>query len=407
MSSIKRQHTPSPSRTSSPAGTPKALRVSAPMRSPLLCTLPPTCNPPNRPTPLSDTRALEAHYAAYHAHVCSSPGCGCVFPDAHLLELHLTECHDPLAALHRERGDKIFACHLSSCPRVFANPKARRLHLISVHAYPKEYFFAITNKGIGGLLRRWGEGASLLRGQWRPRDNNDEDEDEDEDDGASLPPSSTLHSDDSDGPDDDHKDPEGVEPAASATAFAAVNGDQNPETGKTSEGDGGDDAVDALTREVSALGLVPSSVRFGRGGSSRGRAGLATRNGRPVARHVGHVSHPTQPLQQPQVPTTAAVGGASVGNDDDKGAEDSDAMEQDGVVASDKPPSVRGRRGRGRAGGGGGAGTGRGIGRGRGGFVPPPPRAGFLARGGAGHSRGLPRGLIATAIRGRGRGALI
>ncbi|KAH8989980.1 hypothetical protein EDB92DRAFT_1935436 [Lactarius akahatsu] len=344
MSPIKRQHTPSPSRTSSPAGTPKALRVSAPIRSPLLCTLPPTCNPPNRPTPLSDTRALEAHYAAYHAHVCSSPGCGCVFPDAHLFELHLTECHDPLAALHRERGDKIFACHLSSCPRVFANPKARRLHLISVHAYPKEYFFAITNKGIGGLLRRWGEGASLLRGQWRPRDNNDEDEDED--DGASLPPSSTLHSDDSDGPDDDHNDAEG---------------------GRQAKANGGDDAVDALAQDVSALGLVPSSVRFGRGGSSR----------------------------------------ASEGNDNDKGAEDSDAMEQDGVVASDKPPSVRGRRGRGRAGGGGGAGVGRGSGRGRGGFVPPPPRAGFLARGGAGHSRGLPRGLIATAIRGRGRGALI
>ena len=126
MSSIKRQHTPSPSRTSSPAGTPKAQRVSAPVRSPLLCTLPPTCNLPNHATPLSSTRALEAHYAAYHAHVCSSPGCGCVFPDAHLLELvrslhlyllsnpltqtllqHLTECHDPLAALRRERGDKI------------------------------------------------------------------------------------------------------------------------------------------------------------------------------------------------------------------------------------------------------------------------------------------------------------
>ncbi|KAI0248781.1 hypothetical protein BJV78DRAFT_1097035, partial [Lactifluus subvellereus] len=73
----------------------------------LLCTLPPTCHHPNRPTPLSDTRALEAHYATHHAHVCSSPECGCVFPDPRLLELHLTECHDPLAALRRERGEKI------------------------------------------------------------------------------------------------------------------------------------------------------------------------------------------------------------------------------------------------------------------------------------------------------------
>ena len=132
MSSIKRQHTPSPSRTSSPAGTPKAQRVTTPLRSPLLCTLPPTCHLPNHATPLPDTRALEAHYASYHAHVCSSPGCGCVFPDARMLELvrsctflslsdpltldllqHITECHDPLAALHRERGDKIVSIFVS------------------------------------------------------------------------------------------------------------------------------------------------------------------------------------------------------------------------------------------------------------------------------------------------------
>src|SRR6266403_2142465 len=87
FSSTKRRHTPSPSRASSPSRTPKAPRVIAPARSPLLCTLPPTCHLPNRPTPLSDSRALEAHYATHHAHICSSQGCGCVFPDARLLEL--------------------------------------------------------------------------------------------------------------------------------------------------------------------------------------------------------------------------------------------------------------------------------------------------------------------------------
>jgi hypothetical protein len=292
---------------------------------------------------------------------------------------------------------------------VFANPKARRLHLIQVHAYPKEYFFAITNKGIGGLLRRWGEGASLLRGQWRPRDNNDEDEEEGaEDDGASLPPSSDQHSDDSDGPDDD--DDLRVE---AAPAAPAVNGDGKAEIEKMSEDNGGDDAVDALTQGVSALGLVPSSVRFGRGGSARGRAGLATRGGRSVARHLGNASHPVHPRQQPQAATIAAVGETSEEkeNTNTNDAEDSDVMEQDVVVTPEKPISARGRRGRGRAGGGGGGGGagggggGRGMGRGRGGFVPPPPRAGFLARGG--HSRGLPRGMIANAIRARGRGASV
>ncbi|KIJ65446.1 hypothetical protein HYDPIDRAFT_47154, partial [Hydnomerulius pinastri MD-312] len=62
-----------------------------------------------------------------------------VFPDARLLELHQTECHDPLAAVRKERGEKIFACHLVSCPRLFLTPKTRRLHLIQAHSYPKEY----------------------------------------------------------------------------------------------------------------------------------------------------------------------------------------------------------------------------------------------------------------------------
>ncbi|TFK79069.1 hypothetical protein K466DRAFT_445681, partial [Polyporus arcularius HHB13444] len=73
----------------------------------ILCSLPPTCHPPNRPTRLAGTRELEQHYALYHAHVCEEKGCGCVFHDARLLELHQTECHDPIAAVRQERGEKI------------------------------------------------------------------------------------------------------------------------------------------------------------------------------------------------------------------------------------------------------------------------------------------------------------
>lgn len=54
-------------------------------RHPLLCTLPPTCA--HRPTPLANTKELESHYATCHAHVCEQKGCGCVFPEARLLEL--------------------------------------------------------------------------------------------------------------------------------------------------------------------------------------------------------------------------------------------------------------------------------------------------------------------------------
>jgi hypothetical protein len=92
--SSKRPRTPtkssdsdSPSPTLEP--TPKSSRTSQPSSSrPLLCTLPPTCNPPrNQPTHIANTRELESHYATYHAHVCEFESCGCVFPDARLLEL--------------------------------------------------------------------------------------------------------------------------------------------------------------------------------------------------------------------------------------------------------------------------------------------------------------------------------
>ena len=97
--SNKRPHTPTNlSLVSSPEVSPAAeppskARRTTPSRSsgtdplPLLCTLPPTCNPPNRPTPLANSKDLESHYATYHAHVCEEKGCGCVFPEARLLEL--------------------------------------------------------------------------------------------------------------------------------------------------------------------------------------------------------------------------------------------------------------------------------------------------------------------------------
>lgn len=41
---------------------------------------------------------------------------------------------------------------------------------MTVHHYPKEFFFSITNHGIGGLVKKWGDGASLVRPAWKPRE---------------------------------------------------------------------------------------------------------------------------------------------------------------------------------------------------------------------------------------------
>ena len=94
--SFKRPRTPSHSSSSSSSSslghtskvfrtTPNPSSESATSTHRLLCTLPPTCN--HHPTPIANIKDLEAHYATYHAHVCEEGGCGCVFPDARLLEL--------------------------------------------------------------------------------------------------------------------------------------------------------------------------------------------------------------------------------------------------------------------------------------------------------------------------------
>ncbi|KAI8968626.1 hypothetical protein BD414DRAFT_504200 [Trametes punicea] len=280
---------PSPSRTPSP--TLKAARSSATPPPPgaggpstssgrILCTLPPTCNPPNRPTPLSGTRDLEAHYATYHAHVCEEKGCGCVFPDARLLELHQTECHDPLAAVRKERGEKIFACHLASCPRLFSTPKTRRLHLIQAHGYPKEYFFAVTNKGVGGLLKKWGEGASLLRRPWHPRENGTAAADEDDAETGMETEESPREMEVPKQDEDEDEDKILVEKIPIDRPAAGPSGSANGQTGTSTRHTTNAKDVDTLANAMDSLSLVPASVRFGRG-----------RAGRAASHSLGQVRH--------------------------------------------------------------------------------------------------------------------
>lgn len=129
-------------------------------------------------------------------------------------------------------------------------PKARRLHLIQGHGYPKEYYFAVTNKGVGGLLKRWGEGASLIRGQWKAR----------EPTATPVPPdrpeSVVVEEDDDDDDDDDE--------AASTPMNRPAQ--QLPPPSSQDEG------VDSLAESLNALSLVPPSIRFGRGGKNGGFA---------------------------------------------------------------------------------------------------------------------------------------
>ncbi|KAK7031605.1 hypothetical protein R3P38DRAFT_2924690 [Favolaschia claudopus] len=239
----------------------RTAQISSSANPPFLCTLPPTCH--QQPTPIGSSNDLESHYATYHAHVCEQPSCSCVFPDARLLELHQTECHDPIAAVRKDKGEKIFACHLASCNKLFLTPKARRLHLIQGHGYPKEYFFAVTNKGVGGLLKRWGEGASLVRGQWKSRE-----PPATSDPNQPTNRSSVLIEEDDD--DDEEDNSEANETAVQTHPPAPA-------------------AVDSLAESLHALSLVPPSIRFGRGGKNGGFSNeQPARGGRSHRGRGGH-----------------------------------------------------------------------------------------------------------------------
>ncbi|KAF9525944.1 hypothetical protein CPB83DRAFT_858661 [Crepidotus variabilis] len=274
---------------------------------PILCNLPPTCN--RRPTPISSSNDLERHYAMYHAHVCEVKGCGCVFPEARLLELHQTECHDPIAALRKERKEKIFQCHIPApaCGRSFSTPKTRRLHLIEAHSYPKQYFFAVTNKGIGGLLKKWGEGASLIRKDWKPRDaaeyrdgdkmDDDEDEKDEEDNGG------VAIVNDMEEPADLDATPRILPKKMLSPTTKAFDHPQQPQDNSGLEG---------LTQSLNTLSLVPNSVRFGRG-STKAR-GFAPENrggshgrGKPHTINQGG-SHQPMDLDAPNHPVPAQRG---------------------------------------------------------------------------------------------------
>ncbi|GAA6004077.1 hypothetical protein JCM10207_002414 [Rhodosporidiobolus poonsookiae] len=197
MDSYKRPRSPSttPSSASSssspPSPTAKALRPSSPLPSRYACTLPPSCH--ETPTSFSSLDSLEAHHRNYHAFVCtaapttaehakgkgnarqrySADGermedvCGRVFPDERILQLHLTECHDELAQLRSERGEKIFACFLPSCSQLSSTPKGRRLHLIDKHSFPSQYFFGVTIWGVEDVLKK---GGGMVRRDWKPRE---------------------------------------------------------------------------------------------------------------------------------------------------------------------------------------------------------------------------------------------
>ncbi|WVQ76510.1 hypothetical protein IAR50_006180 [Cryptococcus sp. DSM 104548] len=221
MSGIKRPRSVSPSSSEasssvsipsappSPSTPPPKIhhRAQDPSSFAFSCSLPPTCH--LAPTHYATTAELERHEQVFHRWVCHASvrdrdrepysvttsgalalgprstseahqvpesftrqfgsqrwrECLKVFPEERLLQLHATETHDPIAKERQKKGEKIFQCFLppDQCGKTFSTPKTRRLHMISKHKYPVQYFWSITNHGINEIARQDGLAISLIR----------------------------------------------------------------------------------------------------------------------------------------------------------------------------------------------------------------------------------------------------
>lgn len=171
-------------------------------------------------------------------------------------------------------------------------PKGRRLHLIHVHGYPKQFFFAVTNKGIGGLLRKWGHGASLYRGDWTSRSQDHEMKSR-----AGSGDESDIGSDEM-----DIEDHPGQGKVNGKQRQAHMRGSGNDDLGSVRESAAfpstlhspsfahphtdGNPESDSLANAMSSLTLIPDKIRFGRGGKKGGfvhsHSSLSSQRGRNV-----------------------------------------------------------------------------------------------------------------------------
>lgn len=231
-------------------------------------------------------------------------------------------------------------------------------------------------------MKRWGEGASMIRKEWKPRNGDgkekldtmryrDEDDkmDEDEDEDDEGEDDEEEESEEGAGEEEDEADLE-----ATPRMLPRTTGIHSPQSSisssqsqrpKNSRNPKEDSGVAGLTDTLNSLSLVPNSVRFGRGGNAGGfipnvHGGRGRGRGRGRG---GLVANPTGlgPVI-PQQPHAMDVDTTHIGPNSRKGGRGKKVgievdTPQDGPQTGSDP--ARGR--------GGGRGRSRARGRGRGG----------------------------------------
>ncbi|KAI6875532.1 hypothetical protein KC343_g7111 [Hortaea werneckii] len=208
--------------------------------------------PPHKALSFHGYDEYETHYQQAHTNRCTD--CKGNFPSTHLLELHITENHDPIIAARREKGDRTFGCFVESCDKVCSDWKKRRSHLIDKHGFPRNYDFFVVNSGIEGRrsMLRPGVDAQGHRKSSRDRSRRDSS-------GTEKTESTEATS---------VSDPDG-KLIESRTSNATKS--PSPSAAPTSDQQGDTSSLDVLTQSMSSLKMVPRSITFGK----RSRAGLA------------------------------------------------------------------------------------------------------------------------------------
>jgi hypothetical protein len=193
----------------------------------------------------------EVHYAKEHTNRCAT--CSKNFPTARFLELHIEENHNSLREALAARGEKTYGCFVEGCDRKCSTPQKRRLHLIDKHMFPRSYNFRVVDQGID-------KASSMLREGRRRRVSTTN---EIHQFGRHRRQASAqLHNQALDvGEGDSHARGPGDETKGSRGNIEPCKMDMPNATARLDETikDPGDD-LDGITRSMSALRFVPTSV---------------------------------------------------------------------------------------------------------------------------------------------------
>ncbi|XP_055596315.1 protein lethal(2)k10201 [Uranotaenia lowii] len=107
-----------------------------------------TCNIPGCRYSCSNVQDYEGHYNLQHRYACGD--CKKTLPNAHLLDLHLSETHDSYFAAQVQAARKpMYACFLEECPHKSQTPSERRDHCIKEHKFPHNFRFDKQSSSTG------------------------------------------------------------------------------------------------------------------------------------------------------------------------------------------------------------------------------------------------------------------